>query len=196
MLACTGFAGALLLSETVSEATAEIIATAGLTMVVLLWMTGTFQRVRPGLRQAEGKWYAAAIGLGMVTFGIALLMLRFLVATLGVEEYSYSEPLLAEGYGWGMVFLLICVQPAVIEELAFRGIIVSALEDVLSRREALIVSALMFMVLHLTVLSFPHLLVIGLVLGWLRVRSKSLYPCVLMHFIHNLLVVLAEMGGL
>jgi membrane protease YdiL (CAAX protease family) len=63
-------------------------------------------------------------------------------------------------------------------------------------REAVLISALMFMVLHLAVLSFPHLLVIGLVLGYVRVRSGSLYPCMLLHFTHNLLVVLAEMKGL
>ncbi len=35
----------------------------------------------------------------------------------------------------------------------------------------------------------------GLCLGWLRVRSGSLYPCIAMHFTHNLLAILAEMGG-
>ena len=95
-----------------------------------------------------------------------------------------------------MIVVLICVQPAVIEELAFRGAILGVLRDLLGTREAVIVSALMFMILHLAILSFPHLLLVGLALGYLRVRTKSLYPCMVMHFTHNLLVILAEATGI
>ncbi|NQT11773.1 MAG: CPBP family intramembrane metalloprotease, partial [Planctomycetes bacterium] len=70
-----------------------------------------------------------------------------------------------------------------------------ALQGTLGPRDALIVSALMFMVLHVAVLSFPHLLLMGLVLGYLRMKSGSLYPCMVLHFTHNLLVILVEMGG-
>ena len=87
------------------------------------------------------------------------------------------------------------MQPAIFEELASRGVIFGALERVLAVREAIMVSALLFMIIHLAVLSFPHLLVLGLVLGYLRVRTGSLYPGMVLHFTHNLLVVMSESSG-
>ena len=79
-----------------------------------------------------------------------------------------------------------------VEELAFRGFIQSSLMRVLGTYESVFVSALMFGILHLSIPSMPHLFLIGVVLGWLRVRTGSLYPGMLMHLTHNLLVVLAE----
>lgn len=84
------------------------------------------------------------------------------------------------------------MQPAVVEELAFRGVIQGALGRVLRMGEAVAVAALMFMILHLMPLSFPHLFLIGLAAGWLRARSGSLYPPMLLHFLHNGLVVASE----
>ncbi len=81
-----------------------------------------------------------------------------------------------------------------IEELAFRGIIFGALRRVLEPMEAVLVSALMFMILHLAIASFPHLFAIGLLLGWLRMHTGSMYPGMLLHFLHNFLVVLSERG--
>jgi membrane protease YdiL (CAAX protease family) len=43
--------------------------------------------------------------------------------------------------------------------------------------------------------SLPHLLILGVVLGWLRVKTGSLYPGMLLHFSHNFLVILSERTG-
>ncbi len=37
------------------------------------------------------------------------------------------------------------------------------------------------------VLEFPHRFVSGLIFGWLRLRSGSLLPGMLAHFLHNAL---------
>jgi membrane protease YdiL (CAAX protease family) len=41
-------------------------------------------------------------------------------------------------------------------------------------------------------LEFPHRFVMGLMLGWLRARTGSLWPCVLAHFLHNGFVVVVS----
>lgn len=186
----------LAVAGALSEVSADVFVSVAFCAVVLVWVLRGFRRIRPGLLCA-GKlwWYPAGAGLACLTFAAAALAVRLLVS-LGGQELNYSQSFLDAGYGWAGVILFVCVQPAVAEELAFRGVILSALRGILGLRDAVIVSALMFMVLHLAVLSFPHLLVIGLVLGYVRVRSGSLYPCMVLHFTHNLLVVLAEMKGL
>jgi membrane protease YdiL (CAAX protease family) len=50
----------------------------------------------------------------------------------------------------------------------------------------------MFMILHLSVPSAPHLLLLGALTGFVRLRSKSIWPCVLMHFTHNAMCLAFE----
>jgi membrane protease YdiL (CAAX protease family) len=66
---------------------------------------------------------------------------------------------------------------------------------VMSDREAIITSALMFAALHVSVLAVPHLFVMGAVAAVIRLRSGSLLPCMVMHFVHNALVLLSEARG-
>jgi membrane protease YdiL (CAAX protease family) len=176
-----------------SVVTAVLAVTVAHTVFGLSWAVAKWREILPGLRclSAPGWYLAAAIG-AILTFMLASTAVRLLVQAFGATEILIARPLRDAGYGWRMVVLVGCVQPAIVEELAFRGVILSAMLQILGRRDAIIVSALLFMLLHLAVLGFPHLLLIGLALGYMRVRSGSLYPCMLMHLIHNLLCALSE----
>jgi membrane protease YdiL (CAAX protease family) len=79
--------------------------------------------------------------------------------------------------------------------LAFRGIIQPTFLRVLGANETIVVTAMMFGILHLSVPSMPYLVLLGIVLGWLRQRTGSLYPCFVLHFCHNLLALLVEYWG-
>jgi sodium transport system permease protein len=82
--------------------------------------------------------------------------------------------------------------PAVCEEVAFRGFILSGLEHQRRTRSAILLSALMFGFLHVLLSLFQQLFnatLLGIVLGLLAVRSRSLLPCILFHFLNNALVV-------
>ena len=73
------------------------------------------------------------------------------------------------------------------EELCFRGFLVSSLRTVLSAGWAAVVAALLFGVFHEVM--FPGRLMtstfMGLVLGWVRVRTGSVLPCIVLHAVHN-----------
>lgn len=165
-------------------------------VVVLIWAAASWRLIAPGLRTlSQPRWYLTAVGCAIPTFMVATAAVWGLHQAFGIEMIRAAEPILNAGYGWGMVVLVICVQPAVIEELAFRGVILSGMQRVLHDWEAILVSALLFMVIHLAVASFPHLLLIGVALGWLRVRTGSLYPGMALHFTHNFLCVFFEQWG-
>lgn len=139
-------------------------------------------------------WILVGICAAIPTYLLASNVVDFLVY-LGVERLDYLATFSNDGFGFSLAVILICLQPAIFEELAFRGIIQGSLGRVLGDREALIVSALMFGILHLSIPSLPHLLVLGLILGWLRLRTKSLLPGMVLHFTHNFLVILSEKAG-
>jgi membrane protease YdiL (CAAX protease family) len=92
----------------------------------------------------------------------------------------------------GRALFDIAVLPAIGEEILFRGVIVTALAGTFSRRIAVVVSSMLFATIHLTPLSFIHLTALGLVLGMVRVRSRSVYPCMLLHGLYNGIVVLLD----
>lgn len=171
----------------------EFVMSALASVMVLIWCVVRRREVGPALRRTPGLgWYLLAAAGSVLTFAVASLALLALNHAFGVPTLRMTDPFVKEGYGLATLILVIAIQPGVIEELAFRGVVLGGLRHVLSPVEAIVVSAAMFMILHLAVPSFPHLFVMGLALGWLRTRTGSLYPGMLLHFCHNFLCIAFE----
>jgi membrane protease YdiL (CAAX protease family) len=45
------------------------------------------------------------------------------------------------------------------------------------------------MALHFSVMSAPYLFAVGMLLGWAKQKTGSLYPSIVIHFLHNFLVI-------
>jgi sodium transport system permease protein len=89
--------------------------------------------------------------------------------------------------------LLFAVIPAVCEEAAFRGFILSGLERGHTARTAVVMSALLFGFSHVLFSLFQQLFnatLLGLILGLLALRSRSLAPGIVFHALNNGLAVL------
>jgi hypothetical protein len=163
-------------------------------LIVLIALLLCRRQIVSGLLHAgRARWYFVAVGLAPLTYAMSDLSVSFLTRVFDAEEILYTPPFLEAGYGLPWIILAVCVQPAVFEEIAFRGIVFSGMLQILDRKDAVLVSSLLFMTIHLTVLSFPHLFVIGLALGYLRLRTGSFYPGMVLHFAHNLLCVVSEL---
>lgn len=76
------------------------------------------------------------------------------------------------------------------EEWLCRGLTWTALRPFTPPRTRIVATAVLFACLHGLnggyLLELPHRFVAGLLFGWLRQRSDSLWPCVLAHFLTNL----------
>lgn len=89
------------------------------------------------------------------------------------------------------ILLLVAVVPAVCEELAFRGFILSGLRHWGSPWRAIVVSAVLFGLSHAIMQQSLVAFVLGLLVGWVAVRTGSVWPGMAFHLAHNALVVLA-----
>lgn len=161
-------------------------------VLIVVWSIACWRDVyRPLIKPIEPGWYFAAIFLGGVTFTIARcwgMLLRYW------GDLPIPDPTSAvQSSDIQFQILLVAVQPAICEELAFRGIIFGGFSRSLKGWENVVVTSLMFMVLHMTLPSFPHLLIAGLVLGILRHKSGSWLPGVMTHFVHNFLTLVVPM---
>ena len=90
---------------------------------------------------------------------------------------------------WPLVLLAFAVAPAICEEVAFRGFILSGFRSKGRDGLAIIFSALLFGVMHMIPQQAFNAALLGLVIGLLAVRSGSIVPCILFHFVNNTLGV-------
>jgi uncharacterized protein len=144
------------------------------------------------LRAAALRDAAALVAIAVVFVGLASAYF-WALERLGVPIFSSTATFTRAGWPPWTMYLLISVMPAVIEELAFRGVIQSSLERVLNARDAWLIQAALFSVLHLYPLMFVSHFLMGLCFGYMRRRSRSIYPGMLLHACWNALVVLKEL---
>jgi uncharacterized protein len=93
-------------------------------------------------------------------------------------------------YGWFGAFMKVAVIAPVVEESIFRGVIMSGFMRNYPKSLAIFFSALLFALFHLNPWQFPATFVLGLLLGWLMVRTHNIFVCIAGHSINNLLVLL------
>ena len=163
-------------------------------LIILVVVARRWQKLRFLFQLRPTGARDAAVMVGMAFLFVALATAYFrTIEWLGVPMLSATAVFQeAEWPLWSM-FLLISVMPAIFEELAFRGVIQSSLERVLSARDGWLIQAALFSVLHLSPLMFPSHFLMGLCLGYMRRRSRSIYPGMLLHGCWNALVVLGEL---
>ncbi len=143
-----------------------------------------FRRVGLG-RPAAWMGLAALVPLLAANYAYHGWVLR----ELGAEGDHWLNRLRQSGLGEGTLVFFICVFPAVIEEIAFRGLVQHWLQIAISPFRALVLASALFTALHFSILSAPYLFAVGMLLGWTKYKTASLYPCMLIHLIHNFVVL-------
>lgn len=84
-----------------------------------------------------------------------------------------------------LMFFGIIIAP-IIEEILFRGFLLSALKKSLGRRYAIVVSAALFAAVHIDVFAFLQIFILGILLGHLYEKTKTLAASIIVHITHNL----------
>ncbi|HZN39338.1 MAG TPA: type II CAAX endopeptidase family protein [Planctomycetota bacterium] len=134
-------------------------------------------------------WALAALGLGAI--GV-VVEAWFYAGKWFFEVLVVLEPFRTHGWPAWSAVVLVVVCPAVFEELAFRGFVLERLEPLIGRRDALLLQATLFAILHLSPVILPSHFWMGLVLGALRVRTGSLVPGMCVHGAWNLYALIGE----
>ena len=96
-------------------------------------------------------------------------------------EYFESLPI---------VILLIetCIIAPIFEEVLYRGILLKGLINKYNSKRAIVYSSLIFGIAHLNIPQGINAFLLGLILGTVFYYTRSIYLCMIMHFVNNLLV--------
>lgn len=101
-----------------------------------------------------------------------------------VESYVESSSALTSRQP-AIDFLAVVLMAPLVEELLFRGVIYDALCTFVPAGAAVVFQAMLFGSTHGNLLWILYSTLIGCVLGYVRKRTASLWPCILMHSAFN-----------
>ena len=121
---------------------------------------------------------------------------RFLQTVIGVQPHI-APPLTASSHTWTAflcaIFFTAC-WPALIEEFAFRGVLLNAVKPY-SRPAAVAVSSLLFGIMHGNLIQMPFALTLGIAFGIIYLKTNNLWVTVACHFAVNLYAVTLDFIG-
>jgi sodium transport system permease protein len=191
---------------------AKLLAEAGMTLLLFmavplglarmqaLDLTGAFQ-----LRKPRFAVMACAVVLGATLWPLAcdliLLSQRLGIATISLEKLAERQPALMElikqlpAAPPVIVILALALAPGIAEEFFFRGYFLSALRGRLPAWGAIGLSAVIFGLFHASaggLIAVERILsstLLGIALGALCWSTRSVFPGMIVHVLHNSLMV-------
>lgn len=93
-------------------------------------------------------------------------------------------------YGlWG-AFIKVSVIAPIVEESIFRGLIFHGLQKNYNRFTTIFISAALFSLFHLNPWQIPATFVLGLLLGWIMIRSQNILLVIIIHSLNNFMVLM------
>lgn len=166
---------------------------------VLLALTSVFSSVITLVVFLKTKWtpisrnyllskpWLTLLWVALFALG-AMIPLEFVYEHIGLEmdetRGRIFEGLLKEPWGYVAVGIL----APLTEEVVFRGAILRTLLGMMSKRNhwvAIMISAAIFGAVHGNAAQFVNALLMGLLLGWMYYRTRSLVPGILLHWVNN-----------
>lgn len=90
-----------------------------------------------------------------------------------------------------LYILIVAVLPAFAEEFAFRGIVMGILRPY-SEGLAILISSAAFALMHGNFVQLPFTFCCGLVFAFIDIKTNSLLPSIIIHFLNNVLSVLSD----
>jgi uncharacterized protein len=171
------------------------VALVGVTIVVSrTWGTGRFRRDY-GLRVALGD--VVGLGIGAV---LQLVFVNALYRLIGVFVKVNRDKLSAPAreitrtatgrVGVALLVLVVVVAAPVVEELFFRGLVLRSIQARYNDGVALVVSSVLFALVHFQTWQFPALVLVGLVLGYCAQRTRRLGLSIFVHMGFNATAVI------
>lgn len=135
------------------------------------------------------------IPMAISFFGVTRLLSSVSVLLLTLMQYKF--PMSASSIytsPWDLVaqLLLTAALPAIFEEFTHRGLALDALKKRGSEASAIVLSGLLFALMHTNILQFLYAFAGGCIFGLLAVKSKSIYPSMILHFANNAIATLNE----
>ncbi len=144
-----------------------------------------------GFKKISWKAVLYAILIGVIVYILNVFVATFFNAVLSALGYNFNAGTSSGGGSYPFWLFLInlvttAILPGICEETAHRGMLLKGLSN-LGSKKAIIISSLLFGLMHMNIEQFFYATCIGLYLGYLTSLCDTIYPAMLIHFMNNAL---------
>lgn len=189
-------------SDLVADAVFSIPLQVGVLVVVpfLFYKFGLKKNVREiaafsSMRKTH--WYnlVLAVPIGICAYGVTIGISAIWQGLLIRFGYTHSSSDLPETFTVGALLLslfLTCVLPAFCEEFFNRGGLLTTVRGSFPFRITILIMGLEFGLFHQNITQVFYTAFFGAYMAYLCLKCKSIYPCMIVHFINNACSVVSE----
>lgn len=168
----------------------------GILFTISVFMFSGLQKSKPkdilrfyGFKKMSWKAVLYSFLLGIVVYILNVFVVTFFRVVLTTLGYTYSTGSTITSYPfWLLIVNLIvsAVLPAICEETAHRGMLLRGLSNK-GAMKSIVISSLLFGLMHLNIEQFFYATIIGLLLGTITMFCDTIYPAIIIHFMNNAL---------
>ncbi len=143
-----------------------------------------------GFKKISLKTVLICFLLGITLYFVNNFVATFfqnLIALLGYETIGSSTTVAIDYKFYLTEFVLSTILPGFCEEFLHRGLLLNANKNTGNTRYCLIISSLLFGLMHLSIKQFFYAAILGALMGYVDIKADSIYPSMIMHFCNNFL---------
>ena len=147
-----------------------------------------------GFKKINFKAIIYSVVIGILVYFLTVCISSFfsLILTLLGYDPSYGGSTAMTSFPIWLLFVELfftAVLPGFCEEVAHRGMLVSAYKP-MGIKKAVLLSGLLFGLMHLNIEQCFYATIIGFLFGFVSIITDSIFPTMIMHFVNNALSVL------
>lgn len=144
------------------------------------------------------KIFGLAIVIGFLfrylTVGVSVIY-QVIIRLLGFTHINSAGTIYSGPEVLIMDILCTAILPAIFEEITDRGITMRLFNDVKEDKMKIIFMAILFALAHQNIVQTGYTFAGGLVIAYLAVKTKSILPGVIVHFMNNFFSVISGYSG-
>lgn len=177
----------------------EIIAVAGVPLLLITLLRFDIHRLLP-MGRPSASIVAAAVILTIgsdVAIDYLMVTSEHFIAPENRVDLLYERLLAVHGVRDILIkATILCILPALCEEIYFRGFCQSSLEARFGKWPALLITSLLFALLHGNPYYMHLYFCLGILLGWIYTVTGSLRVAIVAHFLNNSWTFISHLSGM
>ncbi len=141
----------------------------------------------------EGRAVLLAAGLALASYPVMLLIQNvwiLLLELMGATPQGVTLPEIKGPFELALALLSVAAAAAFAEELCLRGVLMPALRGRMGPMAAAVLTAAIFALMHGSFSALPYTFLLGWLMGYLALRSRTVYPAMAFHLTNNALATL------
>ena len=171
----------------------QIVVVAGVPIIIYsLFVTKSIKQTffNFGFKKLSTKLVLLSFAVGIVLYLLNIFVADSFATFIVLLGYETTIPTLSVSYSGMLVdFLLTACLPGLCEEILHRGLVLNGCKKEGYTRYGLIISSILFGLLHLNILQFFYATILGFCIGLSVLATESIWTGIICHFTNNFLSV-------